>query len=96
MPTVAQILVRNIPDDVKERLKRRATRSGRSLEAEVRDILCAAPEAGGAAVQRESLVDAMQRIARETGVTNADIDALQGAIAEGRKHRKSRVFGFNE
>lgn len=36
---MAQILVRDIEDDVQERLQRRAARHGRSMEAEVRDIL---------------------------------------------------------
>jgi plasmid stability protein len=36
---MAQILVRDIEDDVKERLQRRAARHGRSMEAEIRDIL---------------------------------------------------------
>lgn len=36
---MAQILVRDIEDDVKERLQRRAARHGHSMEAEVRDIL---------------------------------------------------------
>jgi plasmid stability protein len=36
---VAQFVVRNIEEDVKERLHRRAARHGRSMEAEVRDIL---------------------------------------------------------
>jgi len=36
---MAQILVRDIDDDVKERLQPRAARHGRSLEAEVRDVL---------------------------------------------------------
>jgi len=36
---MAQILVRDIEDDVKERLQRRAVRHGHSMEAEVRDIL---------------------------------------------------------
>jgi plasmid stability protein len=36
---LAQIIVRDIEDDVKERLQRRAARHGRSMEAEVRDIL---------------------------------------------------------
>jgi antitoxin FitA len=39
---VAQLLVRNIEDKVKARLQRRAKRHGRSMEAEVRDILRAA------------------------------------------------------
>jgi antitoxin FitA len=36
---MAQFTVRNIEDDVKERLKQRAVRNGTSLEAEVRAIL---------------------------------------------------------
>jgi antitoxin FitA len=37
--TVAQILVRNLDERVKARLQRRAKRNGRSMEAEVREIL---------------------------------------------------------
>jgi hypothetical protein len=36
---VAQLVVRNIEKEVKVRLQRRASRNGRSMEAEVRDIL---------------------------------------------------------
>lgn len=36
---MAQIIVRDIEQDVKERLQKRAARHGRSMEAEVRDIL---------------------------------------------------------
>jgi antitoxin FitA len=36
---MAQIIVRDIDDDVKERLRRRAARHRQSMEAEVRDIL---------------------------------------------------------
>ena len=36
---MAQLLVRNVSEKVKERLKRRASNNGRSLEAEVREIL---------------------------------------------------------
>jgi plasmid stability protein len=36
---MAQLVVRNLDDDVKERLQARARRHRRSLEAEVRDIL---------------------------------------------------------
>jgi plasmid stability protein len=47
---LAQIVVRKLTDEVKEGLRRRATRHGRTLEAEVRDILreAAAPELGPA------------------------------------------------
>jgi plasmid stability protein len=36
---VAQFVVRNIENEVKARLQRRAARHGRSMEEEVRDIL---------------------------------------------------------
>lgn len=36
---MAQLVIRNIPEHVKERLKQRAKLHGRSLEAELRDIL---------------------------------------------------------
>jgi plasmid stability protein len=39
---VAQFVVRNIENGVKEQLQRRARRNGRSMEEEVRDILRAA------------------------------------------------------
>lgn len=39
---MAQLLVRNIEEGVKARLKRRALRNGHSMEEEVRDILRAA------------------------------------------------------
>jgi plasmid stability protein len=49
---MAQLVVRNLEDQVKARLQRRARRNGRSMEEEVRDILRSAvntpkaPEAG--------------------------------------------------
>ena len=36
---VAQVIVRDLEDDVKERLKRRAARHKRSMEEEIRHIL---------------------------------------------------------
>ena len=36
---MAQLVVRNLEDSVRDRLKRRAKRNGRSMEQEVRDIL---------------------------------------------------------
>ena len=42
---MAQLIVRDLDDEVKNRLQLRAKRHGRSMEAEVRDILCAAAAA---------------------------------------------------
>ena len=36
---MAQLVVRNLDDDVKAKLQKRARRHGRSTEAEIRDIL---------------------------------------------------------
>lgn len=48
---MAQLIVRNIEDDTKRRLRLRAARHGQSMEAEMRDILRDAvkqePEASG-------------------------------------------------
>jgi plasmid stability protein len=38
---MAQLLVRNLDESVKRRLKQRAAKNGRSLEGEVREILSA-------------------------------------------------------
>jgi antitoxin FitA len=49
---MAQLVVRNLEDSVKRRIKRRAERNGRSMEEEVREILRSAanekkPSSGG-------------------------------------------------
>ena len=36
---MAQVIVRNLKDSVKKKLQRRAAKHGRSMEAEIRDIL---------------------------------------------------------
>lgn len=43
---MAQLIVRNIEEEVKSRLQRRAKRNRRSMEEEVRDILRAAANEG--------------------------------------------------
>jgi predicted nucleic acid-binding protein len=55
--TVTQVLVRNLDDEVKAALQRRAAAHGRSLEAEVRDILRAATPGGCGAEWRTGLGD---------------------------------------
>jgi antitoxin FitA len=45
---MAQVLVRHLDDDVKERLQQRARRHGHSMEEEIRTILRQALAEGGA------------------------------------------------
>ena len=54
---MAQVLVRNLPDDVVARLKARAARARHSLEQELRDILIEA-----ARPRREDILADMDRI----------------------------------
>jgi antitoxin FitA len=52
---MAQVLIRNLSDDVVERLKRRATVKGHSLEQELREIVTAAAPLSTA--ERVAIID---------------------------------------
>ena len=58
---MAQLLVRNLPNEVKDRLKRRARAHNRSVEAEVRAILVALPELPNDAGEEGDFVDRLMR-----------------------------------
>lgn len=75
---MAQFVVRNLEEDVKTRLKRRADLHGRSMEAEIRDILRNAAREENQAPARLG-----SRIAARFGKTglNADLPELRGQQA---------------
>ena len=58
---MAQVLVRDLPDETVARLKRRAAEAGRSLEAELRHILNTAAEPTYEQRKREAL-EVLRRI----------------------------------
>ena len=92
---MAQLVVRNLSEDVKERLKRRATRHGHSLEAEVRLVLSQVPELPPSTVgEPGSWVDEHIRQLEKIGVTEEDVDALNESIAELRRHWRTRELGL--
>ncbi len=72
---MAQFIVRQLEEDVKARLKRRAARAGRSMEDEVRHILRNAVKQGNTAAQR--LGSRMAARFAKTGLT-ADLPKLRG------------------
>lgn len=75
---MAQLLVRNLEDDVKARLQRRARRHGHSTEEEVREILRNAVRDEGA--PQASLGSCLQ--ARFAGIgLDHDLPELRGEIA---------------
>ena len=75
---MAQLIVRNLDESVKEKLRRRAARRGRSLEAEVRDILAAAV-AGSESSERALGSRIARRFAR-LGV-DLEVTELRGQAA---------------
>jgi antitoxin FitA len=75
---VAQLVVRNLEEDVKARLQRRARRHGRSTEEEVREILRNAAKNEGA--QRAPLGSRLR--ARFAGIGLEDeLPELRGEVA---------------
>ncbi len=72
---MAQLLVRNIDDEVKARLKRRATRHGISMEEEARSILRNALRSDDARVG--GLGTEISSMFREVGLTKA-IEEFRG------------------
>jgi antitoxin FitA len=72
---MAMLTVRNLPDDIHRALKARATRHGRSTEAEVREIIALAVKP----VERIRLGDALPALSRALGLSNADFEALESS-----------------
>lgn len=73
---MAQLIVRNIEEDVKTRLRQRASRHGRSVEEEVRDILRDATKSEGK--RKGGIGSAMSRLFQDIGLQQ-DIPELKGA-----------------
>jgi hypothetical protein len=83
---MAQLIVRRLDDDAKERLKARARKNGRSLEAEARAILEEA--AGGHRLARrqpkkeKGFGTLMHERFERTGFTDAEYAEFERHIAE--------------
>jgi plasmid stability protein len=94
---MAQLIVRRIADDVKERLKARAARHGRSVEAEVRAIIEEAmkgEEAEGAENARVGFGTLMRKRFSKTGLTEEEARLFNEAIEQLRRGSKPRDPGF--
>ncbi len=77
---MAQLIVRNLDPDVKERLRRRAALRGRSMEAEVREILRTAASQDVEARPGTGLGTRIARRFAELGL-DADLPELRGEAA---------------
>ncbi|HEY8064887.1 MAG TPA: Arc family DNA-binding protein [Methylosinus sp.] len=72
---MAQLLVRNLPDDVKQKLRRRATEHGRSMEEEARRIIEAA--VGGQAAEDYGWASRLSAQFSEFGFSDDEANALE-------------------
>lgn len=78
---MAVLTIRNLPDEVRERLRRRAAHAGHSMEAEVRAILV---HASAEPVKRKSAEVLRDRI-REYYGPNLPKNVVDDFIAERRR-----------
>ena len=80
---VATLTIRKLPEETRARLRERAARAGRSMEAEVREILIAAAagETCPSGADLQALVDELYGDRRPQGVV-ADLIAERRRAAE--------------
>jgi len=94
---MAQLLVRRIADDVKERLKARAKRHSRSLEAEVRSILEEAANATPTPGKEpeKGFGKRMAELFKGIGLTEEERRRLDQSIEEARRSNPIRLAKFD-
>ena len=78
---MAQVTIRDLDDDLKARLKRRADRHNRSLEAEIRAILA---EATSNETAPKGLGTLTRELFAKDGLTADEVKAINEASAEFR------------
>lgn len=93
---MGQILVRKLDDDIKERLRERAKRNGRTLEAEARAVLEAAASSQ-APDKKSGLGLGTELLARlqEIGLTNEDWEEFDRSLQENRRLFTVREIDFD-
>jgi antitoxin FitA len=91
---MAQLLVRQLDHDTKERLRRRAERHGRSMEAEARDILRAAL-AGEGAKAGPGLGTRIAQAFAAVRLTDEEYEAFR-AGTNAYRHEPARHVDFEE
>jgi plasmid stability protein len=89
---MAQLIVRKLDDGVKERLRRRAKRNRRSLEAEAREILREAAEKDHSG--RTSVLGFGTRVSarfKGIGFTREELESFNRSVDKARRERPRLV-----
>ena len=97
---MAQLIVRKIEDAVKERLRARAKKHGRSLEAEVRAILEDAANAqrkhGRPGKKNKGFGTLMHERFKDVGLTDAEWNLFNSGIETIRRGSTIKPVDFDE
>jgi plasmid stability protein len=96
---MASVVVRSLDESVKERLKARAVRRGRSLESEIREILEHASrepleQPGVAATVEKGFGTLMHERFGKTGLTPKELRRMERACEEIRDRSMMRIPDF--
>jgi antitoxin FitA len=93
---MAQLIVRNLDDAVKEKLRVRAVKNGRSLEGEVRAILETAilELPGGAAMPKTGLGWRMHAIFVDSALTPKEFKEFSASLEDSRRSGRTRDPGL--
>jgi plasmid stability protein len=87
---MAAVTIRNLSDEAHRALKVRAARHNRSTEAEMRAILEDSVRPHG----RVLLGTALSKASRSMGLTNADVEAMEAALADARGRSSAEPMTF--
>lgn len=92
---MAQLLVRKLPEEVKERLRRRAKLHGRSLEAEAREILSQAEDAKPARRGKTGAGTALARKLKKIKVSDETWEMFEENLKSLRRDWRPRKIDFD-
>lgn len=79
---MASLTIKGVPDDLLDRLRKRAEQHRRSLNSEVLHLL--ERSIGGASIDPDAVLARVRRLQERTQLPPLDDDILEQAIDEGR------------
>lgn len=88
---MAVLTIRNLPDEVRDRLRLRAAQAGRSMEAEVRDILARASLEPRRTANADELQDWVDQIYGQTRPSDVVDELIQDRRREADAERGDRA-----
>lgn len=91
---MAQLIVRNLPDEVKLKLKKRAEKHGRSVEAEARAILSEATDISAISAAETGLGTQLAKKLARHKVSKTDWDAFDENMRQLRRSWRMRDIDF--